>query len=237
VKDCGCEVVIAMAGRGSRFADAGWATPKPLIPVNGVPMYELVARSLPITGDDHLIFVALAEHLGNGLAAAIQSAFGSAADVVALDDVTGGQSETVLLGLAKADRTRPLLVHNADTISPFNRAELFNDADGALVVFRAPGDHWSFARLGEGNEVVQVAEKRRISEWASTGAYFFRTGELFEQLATSAINDRRAAGGEYYVAPLYDDLLRSGGRVIAIEATEVKVLGTPAELQAYLDAG
>ncbi|HUR78147.1 MAG TPA: NTP transferase domain-containing protein [Acidimicrobiales bacterium] len=228
------EVIIAMAGRGSRFADAGWTTPKPLIPVGGVPMYALAVRGLPLDPIDHLVFVALNEQLDSGLAESIATEFGPNASIIALDDVTEGQAVTVLRGLPATDPTRPLLIHNADTVCTFARSELATDADGALVVFEAEGTHWSFARRGEGRSVVEVAEKRRISGWASTGTYWFRSGALFAELAQAALAGQPVTGGEYYVAPLYDDLLRQGGRVEAIEATSVDVLGTPAELDAYL---
>jgi dTDP-glucose pyrophosphorylase len=228
------EVVIAMAGRGSRFADAGWTTPKPLIPVDGTAMYALAVRGLPLTPADHLVFVALNDQLESGLAASIETDFPGSA-IVGLDDVTGGQAESVLRGLTAADPARPLLIHNADTICGFDRQALGTAADGALVVFEAEGTHWSFARRGAGNAVLEVAEKRRISQWASTGTYWFRSGALFRELAEAAVAEKRTPGGEYYVAPLYDDLLRRGGTVEAIEATRVDVLGTPEELQRYLN--
>jgi NDP-sugar pyrophosphorylase family protein len=228
------EVVIAMAGRGSRFAEAGWTIPKPLIPVNGTAMYTLAVRGLPLASVDHLVFVALNEQLKAGLASSIETDFPGSA-IVGLDDVTGGQAESVLRGLSAADPTRPLLIHNADTICGFDRDALDTAADGALVVFEAEGTHWSFARRGAGKTVLEVAEKRRISQWASTGTYWFRSGALFRELAETAVAEQRAPGGEYYVAPLYDDLLRRGGSVEAIEATRVDVLGTPEELKAYLD--
>lgn len=231
----GVEVVVAMAGHGQRFVDAGWSVPKPMIDVLGTPMFRIAVDALPLGPDDGLTFVVLDDHVRAGLATTIAEAYGEAARVVALPEPTRGQAETVLRAAEVLDPDRPLLIHNADTVCRFPRAALDLDADGALVVFEAPGDHWSFARLGEGTRVVEVAEKVRISPWASTGTYWFRSVGRFAALAGAAIEGARAVRGEYYVAPLYQDLLDQGGTVEAIVADEVEVLGTPAELEVYLD--
>lgn len=234
-------IVIPMAGQGRRFREAGVTVPKPLIDVGGVPMYVRAVRSLNARPDDRLVFVCLAEHCRDrGLDRDIHRRFADSDHrVVTVDEVTGGQLETVLAS-SDAWIDGPITIFNADTIAhhdlPSTLEHHGSDVDGVFGVFRAAGDHWSFARIGADGYVIETAEKRRISPWASTGLYHFSDVHRFEQLARAMIGAGRRSGGEFYVAPLYNDLIASGGKVVVDAASEVVALGTPEELQAAVAA-
>ena len=236
-------VVIPMAGRGERFRQAGHTTPKPLIEVRGRPMYAWAAESLPLELASRLVFICLDEHLRGGfLEADVRRRYGHLPlEILALGEVTRGQAETVLRAREIIDDATPLLVFNADTFvrSPRLRDRLgeIEGCDGLVGVFRAKGDHWSFARLDEDGFVLEMAEKRRISPWASTGLYVFTRGRDFVRLAEGAIQRDERVRGEFYVAPLYNALIAEGGRVAVDVAEEVWPLGTPAELRYFLEHG
>ncbi|QQR73860.1 MAG: glycosyltransferase family 2 protein [Holophagales bacterium] len=232
-------IVIPMAGRGQRFVDAGYAVPKPMIPVLGRPMYSWAVESLPLELASRLIFVCLAEHLeGHGLAEDIAARYRRFGPVVrGLEAVTRGQVCTVLTARDLLDPSQPLLIYNADTWCRTRLGErlpaLPAEVDGLLGVFEAPGDHWSFARTDANGRVVETAEKRRISPWASTGLYHFsRTGDFLRH-ADAMIAAEDTTRGEFYVAPLYNRMLREGADLRLDVAEEVRVLGTPAELAAF----
>ena len=123
-------------------------------------------------------------------------------------------------------RGKPLFLWALESL-PVEEAAL-DGADGVLQLFRAPGDHWSFAEVQEGR-VVRVAEKERIAEWCSTGLYGVGSASRFVELAWEA-HDETPPGREPYVAPLYEALLRQGGLVMPSYASEVVPLGTPEEL-------
>lgn len=237
-------VVIPMAGRGSRFADAGIDTPKPLIDVLGRPMYAWATESLPLGLASRLVFVCLREHLdarpvgGRTLAEDMHERFGHVElHIVALDDVTDGQVCTVLAADSLIDRDEPLLVYNADTWCRTDLARTLPmtppDVDGIIGVFEAAGDHWSFARIDETGRVVETAEKRRISPWATTGLYWFASGSRFvaEGRAMVAADDRTR--GEFFVAPLYGRMIDAGAHIRADVALEVAAMGTPSELAEF----
>jgi dTDP-glucose pyrophosphorylase len=229
-------IVMPMAGRGSRFADIGHRLPKPLIDVRGKPMYAWAMDSLPLSLANRVIFICLAEHLEHeALADDIRSRYAHLdPTIVSLDRVTEGQACTVLVAREYIDNGEPLVIYNADTYCRTDLATrlrtLPRDVDGLLGVFEAPGDKWSFARVDAGGRVVETAEKRRISNWATTGLYHFTRGRDFVQHAEAMIAADERERGEFYVAPVYNRLIAAGGNVQIDVAAEVWVLGTPEDL-------
>ncbi len=232
-------IVIPMAGRGQRFRDAGYEVPKPLIDVRGRPMYSWAVDSLPLNLARRLIFVCLREQLeGRHLEADIEQRYGHLDPVVVpLDEVTAGQAATVLKAREHIDSSEPLLIYNADTFCRSSLdetlAELPDDVDGVLGVFQAPGERWSFARVDDSGRVVETAEKRRISEWASTGLYHFSRGSDFVRHADAMIRQGERSGGEFYVIPIYNRMIAEGAQLVLDMAREVWVLGTPEELATF----
>jgi dTDP-glucose pyrophosphorylase len=229
-------IVMPMAGRGSRFAEVGYSVPKPLIDVRGRPMYAWATDSLPLSLAKRLIFVCLAEHLEHrALADDIRERYGRFDPVIiSLDHVTEGQACTVLLAREYIDNADPLIIYNADTYCRTRLAEtlptLPSSVDGLLSVFKAPGDKWSFARVDETGRVVETAEKRRISDWATTGLYHFTRGRDFVRAADTMIAENERERGEFYVAPVYNRLIADGADIRIDVADEVWVLGTPEDL-------
>lgn len=236
-------IVIPMAGRGQRFVDAGYTVPKPMIPVLGRPMYAWAVESLPLELASRLVFVCLADHLeGFGLAEDIAARYGRHCPRIhAVPEVTGGQVCTVLAARELLDESKSLLIYNADTWCRTRLAErlpaLPVEVDGLLGVFEAPGDHWSFARTDDNGRVVETAEKRRISPWASTGLYYFTRTRDFLKHADAMLAEGDTTRGEYYVAPLYNRMLSEGANLGLDTAQAVRVLGTPVELEAFVRAG
>lgn len=228
-----------MAGRGSRFAEVGHRVPKPMIDVKGKPMYAWAMDSLPLALARNVIFICLEEHLkGFGLEEDIRKRYAQLNPVVIpLSKVTEGQACTVLEARAHIDRDEPLIIYNADT---WCRTSLLTSlpllprsVSGVLGVFEAPGEKWSFARTDSAGRVVEVAEKKRISNLASTGLYHFTSGAEFvaEADAMIAANDR--VNNEFYVAPVYNRMIAKGRELRVDVAHEVWVLGTPEDLSHF----
>jgi len=231
-------IVIPMAGRGSRLAGHDSGRPKPLIEVGGRPLWAWAVHCLPLTRAERIVFVCLREHIDRyGLDRAIREELsGLPARIVALDDVTDGQLRTVVAAEGELDLDCSLLVYNADTWFAHDDAQFRLDVethDGLLGVARKPGDRWSFARLGDDGLVVEVAEKTRISELACTGLYWFRDTRRFLADAESMFCAQRTTKGEYFVAPLYEEMISRGDRVGVVEAAEFLPIGTPEELDSF----
>jgi NDP-sugar pyrophosphorylase family protein len=235
-------VVVPMAGLGARFAKAGYKIPKPLIPVLGKPMYSWAVDSLPLESASRLIFILLrSQPEFEQLKADIESRYRRFQPLVLdVPELTAGQSVTVLRARDEIDNDSPLLIHNADTAFEIDhqwvRQALDSGADGALLVFRSDEQRWSYSREDDSGWVVEVREKQVISPWASTGSYWFRRGSDFVRLAQARVGQAQREGGEYYVAPLYNDLLREGKRVRNYCIERLYCFGTPEDLEATLPA-
>lgn len=233
-------IVIPMAGRGSRFAELGYRNPKPMIDVLGKPMYAWATDGLPLPYVKQLIFICQREHLSHwGLEADIRARYAKYQPrIVPLAEVTQGQACTVLMATEWIDNDDPLLIYNADTYCPTTIFQALRtwplEVAGALDVFEAEGERWSFAELGAENRVRATSEKRRTSQWASTGLYYFRRGADFVKHANQMIAANAQINHEFYIAPIYNQMIANGADIRANPVENVWVLGTPEDLQHFL---
>lgn len=230
-------VVITMAGEGSRFQKVGIKIPKFCIQVRGRSLFEWSLESLRnFFTNNTFIFVAQRKHAAKNFIAEHARALGiSSFEIMEIDGLTGGQADTVLEArpLLK-DLKDGLLIYNIDTyVEPQILLPRQIRGDGWIPVFEAEGEQWSFVRADENGRALEVAEKRRISSLATIGLYYFRSFALFEQgLSSSSF----AGYKERFVAPIYQELLKDSARSIYIEqlpAAAVHVLGTPEDIQQF----
>jgi dTDP-glucose pyrophosphorylase len=234
-------ILIPMAGRGSRFKKAGFTEPKPLIDVLGEPMVEWALKSfdfLKKVKSYRLIFVILREHdEKHGLAKKLKTVRkGANVEVIAIDQVTRGQAETALAARHIIDNNNRLFIYNCDT---YSTSDIWNiieaeDPDGIMACFRATDPRYSFAKIDASGHVTETAEKKAISGLASNGMYYFKRGSDFVRAADRMIRENALAGGEFYVAPLYNELLKSGKKIRVAIADKNHVIGTPEELAAFV---
>ena len=235
-------IVIPMAGRGERFRHAGFQTAKPLIPLHGAPLYVHASLCLPLELATALTYVVLApEWPGHDIAAELGRYRPTLPpiEVLALAEPTRGQSETVLFALANADPEQPLLIYNCDSYfdGEIDWRQLTADAeiDGALVCFKNTDPRYSFARNGNHGWVDLVTEKVPVSDHACTGAYYFRRTKDFIDVCRARLSEGRREQGEYYVAPLYNDLISRGAGIKTLLCRRFICFGTPEELQSTMD--
>ena len=244
--DKNIDIVITMGGLGSRFKKAGYTVPKYMIDAKGKSLFEWSMISLEGFREaaDKYIFIALRDE-NCDVEAFIRDKCRllniSDYHIILLDELTDGQATTAMLAGRYWYRDHALLIYNIDTyVEPgeMNSAEL--QGDGFIPCFKAAGDHWSFVRLNDEGMVVEIKEKKRISDHCTLGAYYFKSCGLYEDLYNEYYGEGRASelvNGEKYVAPLYDYLLKRGGKIYIsdVAADKVHVLGTPEELQVFLD--
>ncbi len=228
-------IVIPMAGKGSRFSQAGFEVPKPLIEVHGRPMYQWAANSLPLDQAGKLVFILRQDEFTDQLSDDIAYTYAAYdPEIVILDAFTRGQAETVFLAADVLDTNQPTLIHNADTA--FESMTL-PDAQsfGGLVTFEsAPNDaRWSFARVDEQDidKVVEVREKQIISRYASTGTYYFNDTTWLLQAIDHQLSHDLTEQGEFYIAPLYNQAIAEGHYIELLHCHNFTGLGTPEELK------
>lgn len=228
------QVVVPMAGHGSRFAVAGYKDRKPFIPVQGAPMIRRVVDNLGLP-EASLTLVCLADDR-----AATASLFPDS-QVIVVDKVTEGAACTAMLAVDTLDPTRGLLIANSDQLADWDvRAFLIDmarrGADGGILCFRATDPKWSFAELDQTTGwVARVAEKDPISDIATVGIYWWKRADLLAQSTAAMIQANDRTRGEFYLCPTFNHAIRGQGAKIAVHfCRAMHGLGTPSDLEAYL---
>lgn len=236
------QIVIPMAGLGSRFADAGFEQPKPLIDVLGTPMIGRVVRNLAPSQPHRFIFIVRREHIRDHGLDDVLRQFAEDADIVELDTVTEGAACTVLTARDHLDAAQPLMIANCDQWLDMDIDDYLADSagpvtDGLIMTMPATDPKWSFVRLDGQGFVTEVAEKRVISNCATVGIYNFAAAGAFFAGAESMIRLNERVNGEFYVAPVYNELIRNGARVRAHDIGDAMWgLGTPDDLAEFVRA-
>ncbi|PTQ90043.1 glycosyltransferase family 2 protein [Agitococcus lubricus] len=235
-------IVIPMAGLGSRFAKVGYTDPKPLIPVHGIPMIKLVLENLKPIQEHRFIIICQRQHVQDYDLATKLSIWCPNVELVLLDGLTEGAACTVLAAKDLINNNDPLMIANCDQYIDANinhyLAEIDNrHLDGMIMTMTADDPKWSFAALNDEQLVTQVAEKKVISNEATVGIYNFSHGYDFVSAAEAMIADNERVNNEFYVAPVYNRLVTNkkiGIWNIGGEGQGMYGLGIPADLDYFL---
>lgn len=220
--------IICAAGKGERFKEKGFSSPKPLINLKGKTMLERSIESLKLQPNDQLIIISLKAH-------ELKKKFEGTicAEWIEIEDVTGGQLETFLCA-RDIIKNEKIVIYNCDTYfaSDVLRESIENDSyDGLIPCSIAPGDCWSFCRVDEAFNILEVTEKVRISEWASVGYYYFKRKSQLIELAEEEV--KNATTKESFVAPLYQRYLELGLKLKMIPVDEFLPFGTVEQVENY----
>lgn len=238
------DIVITMGGLGSRFRNMGYSVPKYMIEAKGKTLFEWSMISLEgyKNAAAQYIFIAMKDDANDVERFISQKCSEMGLEnyhIIMLDYLTDGQATTAMMAQKYWNQDHALLIYNIDTYveaGEMNSEQL--RGDGFIPCFQAEGDHWSFVRLDDSGKVVEIKEKKRISNYCTLGAYYFRTCDLYKMLYDEYYcGTRNLENGEKYVAPLYDYLLSKNGEIYIsdISPKNVHVLGTPEELRVFLE--
>ena len=233
-------IVVPMAGRGSRFADVGYALPKPLIPIHGQPMIRVVIENLRPKVPHRFHFLLLRDHAEqHGLADYLQE-WAPDCKLIFVDQVTEGAACTVLLAREHIDSDQPLMIANCDQYIDADMdtyLDSMGEAGGLIMTMAADDPKWSFVRFDDGR-VVEVVEKEVVSNEATVGIYNYRHGSAFVKAADEMIRANLRVNNEFYVAPAYNQMIREGMELRCFNIGSVGAgmygIGTPADLDLFL---
>ncbi len=231
-----------MAGKGSRFIEKGYTFPKPLIEIKGKPMIQLVVENLTPKDIDHrFIFIVRKEHCDKY---AIKELLGSIAPdciIIPIDLVTQGAACTVLLASKYINNNDSLLIANSDQYVDFNFEDYLKfsengNNDGSILTFPSNHPKWSYARLDDDLNVIEVAEKKPISDKATVGIYYFKKGRLFCESVMDMIRKNIRVNNEFYVCPAYNEAILNNKKVSIYNITRDQMwgIGTPEDLELFL---
>lgn len=231
-------VLIPMAGAGSRFAQAGYVFPKPLIEVNGKPMIQVVVENLNV--DAHFIFIVQREHYEKYNLKQVLNLIAPGCDIIQVDGLTEGAACTTLLAKTLIDNDEPLLMANSDQFVEWDANECLyaftaDTIDGGIITFKATHPKWSFARLDDNGFVAEVAEKNPISDNATVGIYYWKRGADYVKYAEQMIEKDVRTNNEFYVCPVFNEAIQDGKIIRMKEIQKMWGLGTPEDLTYFLD--
>jgi NDP-sugar pyrophosphorylase family protein len=236
-------IVIPMAGQGSRFAKAGYKEPKPFIDVEGKTMIVRVLENLAYP-DARYILIARKEHIEKEaeLVEQIEKEFN--AIFIPIDKLTEGTACTVLYARKYINNDERLLIANSDQIVDMNITDFIDDCrsrnlDGSILTFidEYKDPKWSFTKLDENNLVTEVKEKVVISEFATVGIYLYSKGKDFVNASIDMIIENDRVNNEFYTCPTYNYAIKDGSKIgiYNIEFEQMHGIGTPEDLNSYLD--
>jgi UDP-N-acetylglucosamine diphosphorylase / glucose-1-phosphate thymidylyltransferase / UDP-N-acetylgalactosamine diphosphorylase / glucosamine-1-phosphate N-acetyltransferase / galactosamine-1-phosphate N-acetyltransferase len=233
-------IVIPMAGAGSRFVDAGFTVPKPFIDVSGVVMIERVLENLKMK-DARFILIGRDEHLVSEEASFERLREKNNCEILTVDKLTEGAACTILLSSWLINSNEPLLLANSDQIVEMDIEAFIKDSierklDGSILTFPANHPKWSYAKIDSNGHLMELREKKVISEYATVGLYYYQRGRDFVNSAIQMIANNDRANNEFYTAPAYNYSVKNGLKigVYNIEETQMHGLGTPEDLDAYI---
>jgi HAD superfamily hydrolase (TIGR01509 family) len=238
-KDRKLNVLIPMAGAGSRFEQAGYTFPKPLIEVNNKPMIQVVVENLNL--DANFIYVVQRAHREKYNLDTLLNLLTPGCVVVETEGVTEGAACTALLAKDYINNDNPLFFANSDQFVEWDSNEFMykmneTNADGGIVTFKATHPKWSFAKVNQHTGLVEeVAEKNPISDNATVGYYFWKHGSDFVKYAEEMIDNNIRVNNEFYVCPVFNQAIQDAKEIRTYQADAMWGLGTPEDLNYYLE--
>jgi HAD superfamily hydrolase (TIGR01509 family) len=236
-KDDKLNVLIPMAGAGSRFEQAGYTFPKPLIEVKGKPMIQVVVENLNL--EANYIYVVQKAHRQKYNLDTLLNLITPGCKIVETDGLTEGAACTALLAKEFIDNDAPLFFANSDQFVEWDSNEFMykmneTNADGGIVSFTATHPKWSFAKVDENGLVTEVAEKNPISDIATVGYYYWKHGSDFVKYAEQMIEKNIRVNNEFYVCPVFNQAIEDYKQIRTFNTNGMWGLGTPEDLNYYL---
>jgi HAD superfamily hydrolase (TIGR01509 family) len=237
-KDDKLNVLIPMAGAGSRFEQAGYTFPKPFIDVRNKPMIQVVVENLNI--DANYIYLVQKKHREKYNLDTLLNLLTPGCKVIELDSITEGAACTALLAKEFINNDRPLFFANSDQFVEWDSNEFMykmqeTNADGGIVTFKSIHPKWSFAKVNENGLVIEVAEKNPISDNATVGFYYWKNGSDFVKYAEQMIEKNIRVNNEFYVCPVFNEAIQDYKQIRTFNVVEMWGLGTPEDLKYYLE--
>ncbi len=232
-------IVVPMAGKGSRFAEKGYTFPKPLIEIPNLgnkTMIQAVVDNINIKAN--YIFLCQKEHIERYNLNHLLTLISPGCKVVSVNGVTAGAASTLLLASQYINNDSPLLIANSDQIVEWNSSDfMYNmsnkDADGGILTFKATHPKWSYVRIESGS-VTQVAEKQPISDDANVGIYYFKHGKDCVKAIEDMISQNIRTNGEFYIAPCYNEMIKERKRILPYQVEKMWGIGTPEDLEYFI---
>jgi HAD superfamily hydrolase (TIGR01509 family) len=230
-------VLIPMAGAGSRFESAGFSFPKPLIDVNGKPMIQVVVENLNV--EANYIYVVQKSHREKYNLDTLLNLITPNCSIIEVDGLTEGAACTTLLAKSLIDNNQPLLMANSDQFIEWDSNDFMykmieQNNDCGIVTFNSTHPKWSFVKTNDSGYVTEVAEKKPISNIATAGIYYWKRGSDYVKYAEQMIAKNIRINNEFYVCPAFNEAIQDNKRIRTYNIEKMWGLGTPEDLNNFL---
>lgn len=229
------DLVMPMAGRGSRFAVEGVVEPKPLVDLGGRPFFWWAVESIRRAAEvDRMLFVVLSEHEDGFQISKKIHEFYPKAEVISIPEMTAGSAETAHVGMCELVGTNAVAINDCDHAFlagdlNWTLQGLGGDSEAALMCFPSSNPGFSYVRLNAKGDVCGTVEKSVVSPFAIAGCYLFRSAEAYEERYKSY--KTTCEYGELFISGIYNEILRDRGSVSMHVLKSHFPFGTPEELK------
>lgn len=230
-------VLLPIAGKAQRFLDQGYTVPKPLILAKTKQVIDWAMESIDYE-NCNLIFAVRLEHIHNySIDEILKNKFGNNVKIVVVDHDTDGSVSTCMLAEEHINNDLPLIIYTPDVYfqDTFKPSEIDENLDGLILTFKANSPAHSYVALDENGFATRTAEKQVISSDAAVGVYYFKKGSIFVNYAKELIAKKIKTKNEFYICPMYNLLIRDGLKTKIQQVEKMHVLGTPEELEFFVD--
>lgn len=230
-------IVIPLAGKGTRFKQAGYTEPKVLIDVLGKPMFYWALEGIKDLLDEYRVtFICLDHHLNSTELKKKIYDICPDAIIVSLHEYTHGQTETVLKAEAFFKKDEPLLIFNGDTYQQCSniRTKLYKSIKGMVFVFESKDDSFSYVDVDNNNNILTIKEKKVISKYATTGLYYFPNTEQFLTIAKENSDLFKDIKQEYYISMVIEKMLNLGTQFESVKVEKCYTFGNPSEIEKFI---
>jgi len=230
-------LLIPMAGAGSRFQQAGYTFPKPLIDVKGKPMIQTVVENLNI--EANFIFVVQKEHREKYNLDTLLNLITPNCKIVEVNGITEGAACTTLLAKEFINNDQALLMANSDQFAEWDSNEFMykmieQKVDAGILSFESTHPKWSFVKIDENGYATEVAEKKPISNIATVGIYYWSKGSDYVKYAEQMISKNIRVNNEFYVCPVFNEAIKDNKKIKTFNIDKMWGLGTPEDLNFFL---
>lgn len=228
--------IICSAGRGTRLKEWGNGIPKPIQKIGSITLLEISLFSCaPIPGDNIIIIVQKNDFIRKTLETILFKKYPNVAITwLEITHYTNGQLETAFLAKEFINPILPVVIFNSDTY--FEASDLNNKINDPsnwgiipCAILKDPKKvQYSFVKLNQDGIATAVEEKKKISDYASAGYYYFKEPKtLFDYIEIYL----KKNVNEYYVAPIYNDFIKKNYKIVISKIEFWGPLGTPADLK------
>ena len=234
--DSKLNILIPMAGYGSRFSQVGFTFPKPLIEIKSKPMIQIVIESLNIKGN--YIFIIRKEHQEKYNIKSLLTMLQPNCKIIEIDEVTDGAACTTLIAKEFINNSSPLVIANSDQYIEWDSAKTMYEftskkVDGGILTFNSMHPKWSYARCDHDNYALEVAEKKVISNNATVGVYYWKSGADYVKFAEQMISKNIRVNNEFYVCPVFNEAIAERKKILIGKVNKMFGLGTPEDLSYF----